>query len=211
MADMKKYRITQFIVPTILLMFFICLFYEWTLNFTSFTTYAYVLNSAGILPRKSPQFKIVDQYGQQLNTSDLFKKKYVLLNFMYFRCPYVCSTIIAKLTNIHNHLNDGLAKNIMMVSISIDPKRDTPDMLRQVWNVHGSPKEWIFVSLTSDVTAILSDHLRQFGIWIYQRPNGIFNHSTYLFFLDPSGNIVHVFNAEESDDKIIQTMEQIVS
>lgn len=84
-------------------------------------------------------------------------------------------------------------------------------MLRQVWNVHGNPKKWIFVSLVSDITNILSDNLRQFGIWVYQRPNGIFNHSTYLFFLDPSGNIVHVFNAEENDDKIIQTMEKIVS
>ncbi|MCW5583689.1 MAG: SCO family protein [Gammaproteobacteria bacterium] len=190
---------------------FVCLFYKWTFGFTSFTTAAYVLNSAGSSPRKTPELKILDQNGQQLSTNELFKNKYVLLNFMYFHCPYVCSSIMAKLTTIHNHLTNNQLKKLIIVSISIDPNHDTSEILNQVWKTHDQPKIWHFVSLADEINKDSSNNLSRFGVWIYQRPDGFFNHSTYLFLLDPNGNIIHIFNAEQNNDEIIRTMEEIIT
>ena len=210
---MKKYEIIiiQSSVPIFILIFFISLIYNWTLGFTSFTTYAYVLNSAGSIPRKAPTLQLIDPAGHQIDINHLLQDRYALINFMYFRCPYVCSTTTAKLIDMYTQLKNSMPNKLVMISISIDKRHDTRNILHHAWIIYGKPKGWYFVSLISEITQELDANLQRFGVWAYMRPDGFFNHSTYLFLLDPNGNIIHVFNIEENNEEIIKMIHKVIS
>lgn len=57
--------------------------------------------------------------------------KVVLLYFGYTKCPDVCPTSLAFITQALNELNDDELKNVQGVFISVDPKRDTVESLEE--------------------------------------------------------------------------------
>jgi protein SCO1/2 len=66
-------------------------------------------------------------------TQDDVKGKTVLLFFGYASCPDVCPTTMAQLSDVMNHLGDA-ADNVRILFVSVDPHRDTPDLLQAYVN-----------------------------------------------------------------------------
>jgi protein SCO1/2 len=67
--------------------------------------------------------------GNQTVTQASLKNKTVLVFFGYASCPDVCPTTMAQLTEVIAKLGDD-AKDVRIIFISVDPHRDTPDMLQ---------------------------------------------------------------------------------
>lgn len=204
-------RIVQYLVPITLLALSILLFYTWTLGFNAFTTYSYTLQTAGKLPRPTPNFKLINKAGQHINSTELFKGKYTLLTFVYFHCPSVCPMIDAKLVQVHAQLKPLMPKKFVMASISFDKNRDTPYVLRHVWLGFDKPIGWYPVTLATEFNPALHEKLRRYGIWVHRRADGYFNHSSYLFLLNPNGQLIHVFQPELSSNQIVQTVRKLMS
>src|SRR6267154_4135366 len=61
---------------------------------------------------------------------DLIKGKSVVINFIYTQCGDSCPLETAKLAQVQKLLGDRVGKDIFFYSISIDPKRDTPQKLK---------------------------------------------------------------------------------
>ena len=57
--------------------------------------------------------------------------KLVFLYFGYTKCPDVCPTSLAFLTQALNELSDQELKQIQPIFVSVDPKRDTPQLLKE--------------------------------------------------------------------------------
>ena len=74
----------------------------------------------------APDFTLTDQNGQSVSLSD-FENKVVVLAFTYTSCPDVCLAIEANLNYIDGEMPEE--SNLVLLSISIDPARDTPSHL----------------------------------------------------------------------------------
>jgi len=92
------------------------------------------LIDAGILllpqPRTVPSVSMADQNGQPVQLDSL-KGKWSLLFFGYTFCPDICPTTLAQLRQIKSELPPAAVARLQIIFISVDPKRDTPQQLKQ--------------------------------------------------------------------------------
>jgi protein SCO1/2 len=77
---------------------------------------------------------------------DLIKNKTVMINFMYVRCGDICPGMTANLRKVQNELGDRVGKDIFMYSISIEPERDTPEMLKAYAELFQVKPGWTFLT-----------------------------------------------------------------
>lgn len=82
--------------------------------------------------------KVVTNEGRDARFySDLLKDKVVLISFYYLDCGTVCPLQNKILTELQNLLGDRLGKDIALLSITVDPVRDTPELVKayaRAWN-----------------------------------------------------------------------------
>jgi cytochrome oxidase Cu insertion factor (SCO1/SenC/PrrC family) len=62
---------------------------------------------------------------------DLLKCKTVLINFLFTTCKGVCSPMTANLARVQKLLGERMGRDIVMISISVDPMTDTPEVLKK--------------------------------------------------------------------------------
>ncbi|MBF6616289.1 SCO family protein [Pollutimonas thiosulfatoxidans] len=67
--------------------------------------------------------------GNKTVTEENFDDKIVLMFFGYASCPDVCPTTMAQLAQVMEELGDDAAK-VRILFVSVDPHRDTPDVLQ---------------------------------------------------------------------------------
>ncbi len=77
---------------------------------------------------------------------DLIKNKTVMINFMYVRCGDICPGMTANLKLVQKELGDRVGKDIFMYSISLEPERDTPDMLKAYTELFHVKPGWTFLT-----------------------------------------------------------------
>ena len=77
---------------------------------------------------------------------DLVKGKVVLINFMFTSCPNQCPRTTANLVRVAEALGDHLGRDIRMISVSIDPNTDSPDVLKRYSSRYGTKPGWYFVT-----------------------------------------------------------------
>jgi protein SCO1 len=79
-----------------------------------------------------PNLTLTDQDNRKLNLyEDLLKGKLVVLNLFYTSCTGVCPTAGLWLSRFQNKLGERLGREVVLVSISIDPDVDTPEKVRR--------------------------------------------------------------------------------
>ncbi|TIN19421.1 MAG: SCO family protein [Mesorhizobium sp.] len=78
--------------------------------------------------------------------------KVVVLHFVYTSCPDVCPLHAEKLAEVQQMVNATPMKGqVIFVTVTTDPKRDTPDVLRAYGPAHGlDPANWLFLTTTQD-------------------------------------------------------------
>lgn len=83
---------------------------------------------------------------------DLLKDKIVLINFIFTSCKGVCSPMTANLLKVQSYLGDRAASDIHMITISVDPTVDTPDVLKKYASSFKVKPGWHF--LTGDKESV---------------------------------------------------------
>lgn len=73
-------------------------------------------------------FELTDQNGNRVK-SESFRGKHMLVFFGFTHCPEVCPTTISTLSKAMTELG-GKADQVTPVFISVDPKRDTPKVIK---------------------------------------------------------------------------------
>jgi protein SCO1/2 len=92
-----------------------------------------------------PNVPLVTQDGRTVRFyDDLIKGKSVAINFIYTECNEVCPLETATLAQVYKVLGSRAGKDVHFYSISIDPKRDTPEVLKAYAAKFGAP--WLFLT-----------------------------------------------------------------
>ncbi len=102
-----------------------------------------------------PSFELIDQDGRTVRSEQL-KGKVLVVNFIYTNCPDICPMLTAQMAHFQEILGTAgyLGRDVQLLSISVDPERDTPDVLKAYAELHGADTAtWWF--LTGPV-----DHVR---------------------------------------------------
>ena len=93
---------------------------------------------------------------------DLVRDKAVIVNFFYTTCAKTCPGTSAQLAKMNDELSRWMGKDITMLSLSIDPEVDTPERMKEYWEVFGSKPGWLM--LTGDEDEI-NRVRRQMGVY----------------------------------------------
>lgn len=62
---------------------------------------------------------------------DLLKGKTVLINFMFTTCTAICPAMTANLQKVQQQLGERIGRDIIMISLSVDPTTDTPEVMKK--------------------------------------------------------------------------------
>src|SRR5256885_1163151 len=94
-----------------------------------------------------PNVPLVNQDGVVVRFyDDLIKGKAVAVNLIYTHCTASCPLETAKMAQVQKLLGDRVGKDIFFYSISIDPKRDTPETLKAYAQRYHVGPGWQFLT-----------------------------------------------------------------
>jgi len=94
-----------------------------------------------------PNVLLTTHEGEQVRFyDDLVKDKFVTINFVYTSCKATCPLITANLVRVQKILSERVGRDLFMYSITLDPKRDTPKVLKKYAKTHGVGKGWQFLT-----------------------------------------------------------------
>lgn len=95
-----------------------------------------------------PNVTLTTQDGKQVKFyDDLLKGKTVGIYLMYTHCLDACPLETARLAQVQRILGDRVGKDIFFYALSIDPKRDTPEVLKAyAEKFHVAPPAWTFLT-----------------------------------------------------------------
>jgi protein SCO1 len=103
-----------------------------------------------------PNVKLVNQDGKTVRFyDDLIKDKIVAINFIFTHCGDSCPAETASLKQVQKLLGDRVGKDIYFYSISIDPKHDTPKVLKEYSERFRVGPGWSFLTGSkADITLL---------------------------------------------------------
>lgn len=147
-----------------------------------------------------PDFSFTDQGGKPFGRAQLAGKPWIA-NFVFTRCQTVCPIFTAKMADVQTRTKAG-ALLVHLVSFSVDPAHDTPDILAAYAKEHGAdPARWTF--LTGDGEAIRTAVVE--GLKVAAQPVGkdqdlasVF-HGSHFVLVDAEGRIRGYYDSADAD------------
>jgi protein SCO1 len=95
-----------------------------------------------------PNVTLINQDGKQVKFyDDLLKGKIVAIYLFYTHCIDACPLETARMIQVQKMLGDRVGKDIFFYALSIDPKRDKPEVLKAyAERYHVGPPAWTFLT-----------------------------------------------------------------
>jgi len=90
---------------------------------------------------------------------DLLKGKAVAINLIYTHCSASCPLETAKLAQLQKIMGDRVGKDIFFYSISIDPKNDTPEVMKAYMAKYHIGPGWLFLTGKEEDIKLVSNKL----------------------------------------------------
>ncbi len=124
--------------------------------------------------------ELINQDGETVRFfDDVLKDKVVVISFIFTNCEGACPLITHKLTQVRDRMEGQIGDPIHFVSLSIDPKRDTPAALKEFARTHHADHEgWVFLTGKPE-------HLQEITSSLGQFTDDIEMHSTLML----AGNV----------------------
>jgi protein SCO1 len=121
---------------------------------------AAALGSAKVVLSDKP---VLDQTGRIVRVAhDVIGERIAVVNFVYTTCTTVCPVTSATFAQLQARLGAALGKEVVLISISVDPLRDTPERLREYAARHGARAGWTWLT---GAKREVDDVLKGFGAY----------------------------------------------
>jgi len=168
------------------------------------------VGESGDLPKigPAPAFSLTTQEGTRLALQDL-RGKVVAVTFIYASCADTCPLLTAKLAGLQARLGTALGAKVFFVAITVDPERDTPEVLKRYAQAHGvNLAGWAFLTGTP---AEIQQVARHYGIYAKKSPRGAVDHTFLTSLIDPSGNLrVQYLGVRFDPDELLRDLQALV-
>jgi len=96
---------------------------------------------------KLPDSALLDQNGRpQRLVSDVVGDKVIVASFVYTSCTTICPVVSTLFSQVQDKLGGLLDEQVRLVSLSVDPARDTPARLKSYAEAHGARPGWLWLT-----------------------------------------------------------------
>jgi protein SCO1 len=168
------------------------------------------MGESGALPKigPAPAFSLTTQEGTRLALKDLHGKV-VAVTFIYASCADTCPLLTAKLAGLQARLGTDFGAKVFFVAITVDPERDTPQVLKRYAQAHGANLAgWAFLTGTP---AEIQQVARHYGIYYKKTPRGAVDHTFLTSLIDPSGTLrVQYLGVRFDPDELLRDLQALV-
>ena len=145
-----------------------------------------------------PPFRLVDRAGAPFTQDDLRGGVWIA-DFIFTRCPDVCPVLTTRMRALEQTLAERHAR-VTLVSFSVDPGYDTPEVLRAYATAHGAGPDWRFVTGQRDgIAALLKDGFHV-AFADDGPPSGPITHSDRFVLVDRKLRIRGYYHGNDPDD-----------
>jgi len=143
-----------------------------------------------------PDFTLTTQDDATLRFADL-KGKVLLVSFVFTTCNGSCPATTHRMGQVQQALKErGLLKGgrVRLLSITLDPVRDTPEVLRRYMKLYDAdPASWTFLTGSRQrVEKVIA----AWGMWAKPAANGQLDHPSRVFLVDQRGRVREIYNLD---------------
>ncbi len=155
-------------------------------------------------------FTLTDGAGK-LVTDQSFRGKFMLVYFGYTFCPDVCPTTLNDVAQAVDKLGP-VANRLQPLFITVDPARDTPDVIRQ-YAAAFSPKLDGLTGTNEQIATVA----KEYRVYYKKHVTGpspadyTMDHSSILYVMDPGGHFVGVISADAGADAIAADLKKFMA
>ncbi|WP_313577037.1 MULTISPECIES: SCO family protein [Brevundimonas] len=136
-------------------------------------------------PLVGGDFTLTDQNGKTVDQT-ILNGKWTLVFFGFTYCPDYCPTTLGVLNAVQERMGDK-AEDLQIVFISIDPERDTPQMLKDYLSSDGFPDGVIGLTGTPEQVAKAAKAYRAFYQKVGEGEGYTMNHGLTVYLMGPDG------------------------
>src|SRR5262245_24614867 len=144
----------------------------------------------------APPFSLTTQSGAPLRSADL-KGKVLLVSFIFTTCSGFCPATTHRMAGVQQELKTrGLSKKaqVHLLSISLDPARDTPQVLTNYMKAYDvDAASWSFLTGSVDEVGKV---VKEWGMWAKPAANGQLDHPSRVYLVDRQGRIREIYNLD---------------
>jgi len=163
--------------------------------------------SALVLPAPNPvpEFSLLNQHGDNVDQS-VFEGQWDLVFFGFTHCPDICPTTLQVLATAKKALAESGRQLLpRIVLVSVDPERDTPEILGEYVDYFG--EENLGLTGTLEEISKLTGGL---GIYFEKQPadgdNYAVDHSAAVLVVDPDGGFHSLFSGPHVVDNYVHDL-----
>lgn len=136
------------------------------------------------------QTQFYDEKGYLVSLKDVITKP-TIINFVYFKCPGICSPILTELTTIVNHLDMEIGRDYQIVTISFD-ETEKPDLAASKREnymalVNKTVPDGAWKFMTGDSASIRA--VTNAAGFLFQRNGKDFIHAGAIIIVSPQGKV----------------------
>jgi len=152
-------------------------------------------------------FRLKSQTGETVDSAALKGKPYAIF-FGFTHCPEVCPTTMVDMAALIPKLG-AQAKDFKVYFVSVDPERDTPEVLRNylaafephVIGLTGTPDE-------------IAEVAKAFRVYYRKTPleggDYTMDHSAFVYLMGKDGRFVNVIGYQEKPDRALEKLKSLV-
>ncbi|WP_368077923.1 SCO family protein [Bacillus sp. NTK074B] len=155
----------------------------------------------------------VDQSGEKTSLRDLNEGKILVADFIFTNCDTVCLPMTANMSKLQKKIAEaGLKDEVQLVSLSIDPEHDTPEVLKEYSSRYEfNDGNWSFL------TGYSRDEIEFFANVSFKTPaakvegSNQFVHGTSFYLVSESGKLLKKYEGVTNPpfDEIIRDLESL--
>ena len=157
-----------------------------------------------------PDFAFVSQYGDTVTNHTLDGKIYVA-DFFFVTCPTICPKMKTQLKRVYDQFRDN--KNVVLLSHTIDPARDSVAVLREFAdNLGVKDRQWLFVTGNRDAIYEIGEKSYMVTAQADSTAPGGLIHSGAFILVDTQKHIRGIYDGttEEGVDKLMVDIKKLL-
>jgi protein SCO1/2 len=152
-------------------------------------------------------FSMTDMDGK-IRSLPEFKGKIVMLFFGFTQCPDVCPTALGRAAEVRRLLGDA-AEKLQVIFVTIDPDRDTPNLLRNY--VRAFDPSFIALGGDTEATSAIAKEFKIFYQKVTTGNSYTMDHTTLTYILDTQGILRLAMKHEQTAAEFAADIKSLLS